>query len=376
MLKKAKVYGLGRQAAPASSADHSAPTIADGEGNDVSERVMRMHIRDILTTLISNRELGYADRFLRPGVQALFLNPGRERHPHILDVVYGEVERFKYEHAGHEERLAACDHVVGLLEDAYSLARVESHEASEQGSCLNDGPRDQPSGGPNRSDTGEMVVIGICGESGSGKTTLARLLSAILRDECNVLHHDNYYRDFSHMSLEEVRSLNFDHPSALDSDLLVEHVDRLKDGLSVRVPRYSFRTGRREGYGDEVRPRRFLIIEGILVFRDERLRERMDLKVFLKTPSELCVLRRIQRDVQERGRTLKDVAQQYMETVRPMAQELVLPSAEWADVTLDDGGYNALATERILDELSNLGAASLFRPGESLWGGQVGPTTL
>jgi uridine kinase len=202
------------------------------------------------------------------------------------------------------------------------------------------------------------MIIGICGGTGSGKTTVAnRILEAVSRDEVIFLQQDSYYRDLDQMPLDYRRKVNFDHPDAIDNDLLVQHVRELKAGRAVELPVYDFKTHARLPETLRTAPRPIIIVEGILVFNDERLRDEMDIKVYVDTPDDIRFIRRLRRDVAERGRTAESVIEQYLATVRPMHMQFVEPSKRHADVIIPEGGHNlvsiALISGRIRERIAD-----------------------
>jgi uridine kinase len=192
-------------------------------------------------------------------------------------------------------------------------------------------------------------VIGVAGGSGSGKTTVVRkIVESIGLDHVTVLDHDRYYRDRNDLRLEERAALNYDHPDALETDLMVRHVRELKSGKAVDVPQYDFTRHARLAETETFQPRRALIVEGILIFTDSGLRDLMDIKVFVDTDSDTRFIRRLQRDVAERGRTMDSVIDQYQSTVKPMHLEFVEPSKRYADVIVPLGGHNTVAVDLLL----------------------------
>ena len=198
-------------------------------------------------------------------------------------------------------------------------------------------------------------VIGVAGGSGSGKTTVVRrIVESLGPEQVTRLDHDRYYRDRNDLRLEERAALNYDHPDALETDLMVAHVRALKAGHSVEAPQYDFTRHARLAQTDEFLPRRALIVEGILVFTDAALRELMDLKVFVDTDSDTRFIRRLQRDVAERGRTMESVIDQYQSTVKPMHLEFVEPSKRYADVIIPLGGHNTVAVDLLLTMLRSV----------------------
>ena len=189
-------------------------------------------------------------------------------------------------------------------------------------------------------------VIGVAGGSGSGKTTVVRrIVDSLGPEHVTLLDHDRYYRDRNDLRLEERAALNYDHPDSLETDLLVRHVRALKAGTAVEAPRYDFTRHARLTEKDMLQPRRALIVEGILIFTDPLLRELMDIKVFVDTDSDTRFIRRLQRDVAERGRTMESVIDQYQSTVKPMHLEFVEPSKRYADVIIPLGGHNTVAVD-------------------------------
>lgn len=193
------------------------------------------------------------------------------------------------------------------------------------------------------------VVIGIAGGSGSGKTTVVRRLMASLGDaHVSVLEHDRYYRDRSDLRLEERASLNYDHPDSLETDLLVAHVRALRAGQAIEAPQYDFARHNRLDIRDVIAPRAAIIVEGILIYEHKALRELMDVKVFVDADDDTRFIRRLQRDVAERGRTVQSVIDQYLGTVKPMHLEFVEPSKRYADIIVPQGGHNDVAIEMLL----------------------------
>ena len=199
------------------------------------------------------------------------------------------------------------------------------------------------------------VVIGVAGGSGSGKTTVVRrIVESLGDDRVTVLEHDRYYRDRSDLRLEERAALNYDHPDSLETDLMVEHVRQLRDGETVEVPTYDFARYARKAATERVHPRPAIIVEGILIYTDARLRDLMDVKVFVDTDGDTRFIRRLQRDVAERGRTMQSVIDQYLGTVKPMHLEFVEPSKRYADIIIPVGGYNSVAIDLMLTLLRSL----------------------
>jgi len=198
-------------------------------------------------------------------------------------------------------------------------------------------------------------VIGVAGGSGSGKTTVVRrIVDSLGPEHVTLLQHDRYYRDRNDLRLEERAALNYDHPNSLETDLLVRHVQELKSGNPVQVPAYDFTRHARLTETETFQPRRALIVEGILVFTDAALRDLMDIKVFVDTDSDTRFIRRLQRDVAERGRTMDSVIDQYQGTVKPMHREFVEPSKRYADVIVPLGGHNTVAVDLLLTMLRSV----------------------
>ncbi len=199
------------------------------------------------------------------------------------------------------------------------------------------------------------VVIGIAGGSGSGKSTvLHRIMKAFGRDKISVLDHDSYYVDLSHLSPEERGNFNFDHPDALETELMQEHLQQLMVGDSVEKPTYDFTTHAR---GDEVtlvKPQPVIIVEGILVLAESELVDLMDIKIFVDTADDIRLMRRIRRDIHERGRSIENVLRQYERTVRPMHLKFVEPSKRKADIIIPRGGHNTVAIEMLLVRIEKL----------------------
>jgi uridine kinase len=199
------------------------------------------------------------------------------------------------------------------------------------------------------------LVVGIAGGTGSGKTTVARTITAALPVESvAMIEYDAYYRDRPDLPPDERSQQNFDHPDALDSDLLVEHLSALKAGKRVEIPIYDFKTHRRRTESRPIEPAPVIIVEGILVFVDPRIRERLDMKIFVDTDSDIRAFRRIRRDMEHRGRTFDSIREQYYRTVRPMHLQFVEPSKRWADLIIPEGGNNRVALDLIIAKLKSV----------------------
>jgi uridine kinase len=198
----------------------------------------------------------------------------------------------------------------------------------------------------------KRITIGIAGGTGSGKTTIARAIAAALpQDRITLLEHDWYYKDASDQSPEERALLNFDHPESLDTSLLVEHVRALKDGAPVDVPQYDFLTHARLAQRRRLEPTPIVIVEGILVFTEAELRDLFDVKIFVDTDADIRLMRRIRRDIEQRGRSFQSIREQYYRTVRPMHLQFVEPSKRWADVIIPEGGNNQVALDLVVHRL-------------------------
>jgi len=200
-------------------------------------------------------------------------------------------------------------------------------------------------------------VIGVAGGSGSGKTTVVRRIVESIGDgQVVVLEHDRYYRDRNELRLEERAALNYDHPDSLETDLLVQHVEALRDGRRVEVPRYDFARYVRHAAAEAIEPRRAIIVEGILIYTDAALRRLMDVKVFVDTDDDTRFIRRLERDIAERGRTVQSVIDQYLSTVKPMHLEFVEPSKRYADIIIPQGGHNVVAIDMLMTLIRSLTA--------------------
>lgn len=196
------------------------------------------------------------------------------------------------------------------------------------------------------------IMIGIAGGSGSGKTTLAdKLMESFGEDEVSILRHDSYYKRHDELSYEERTKLNYDHPDAFDTELLCYHIQELKAGHTVEVPVYDYSVHNRSAETVLVRPAPVIVLEGILIFVEPRLCDLMEIKVFVDTDADVRILRRILRDVKERGRSLDSVITQYLTTVKPMHEQFVEPSKRRADIIIPNGGQNAVALEMLIERV-------------------------
>ncbi len=208
------------------------------------------------------------------------------------------------------------------------------------------------------------LIIGISGGTGSGKTTVAnRILETVEANEVVFIQQDSYYRNLKDLPLDYRQVANFDHPDALDNDLLVNHVRKLKAGEPIELPIYNFRTHTRANETRQVQPKPIVIVEGILIFADARLLEQMDVKVFVDTPDDIRFIRRLRRDIAERGRTVESVIEQYVATVRPMHMQFVEPSKRHADVIIPEGGHNLVSIDLISGKIRERLAGALTPAG-------------
>ena len=197
----------------------------------------------------------------------------------------------------------------------------------------------------------KILVIGIAGGTGSGKTTLMKNLIARFGDVVTVLSHDNYYRRHDELTYEERSALNYDEPAAMETELMVRHLDALRHWQEIDCPVYDFSVHNRSDETIRVVPRKVIIVEGILIFADEALRNLMDIKIFVDTDADVRLCRRIKRDVNKRGRTLESVLTQYQTTVKPMHEKYVEPSKKYADLVVPEGGKNFVALDMIMDRI-------------------------
>ncbi|MGI6344318.1 MAG: uridine kinase [Bacillota bacterium] len=197
----------------------------------------------------------------------------------------------------------------------------------------------------------QPYLVGIAGGSGSGKSTLSGRLCQALPDQVTLIRHDNYYRDQKHLPLVERLKTNYDHPLAFETDLLIEHLQTLREGKAVYMPEYDFTNHVRRETEVRVEPRRIIMLEGILILENAQLRELLDLKLYVDTDSDIRILRRLVRDVNERGRSVESVIDQYLNTVKPMHEQFVEPSKRYADIIVPEGGKNQVAIDMIVSRL-------------------------
>jgi uridine kinase len=208
------------------------------------------------------------------------------------------------------------------------------------------------------------LIIGIAGGSGSGKTTVANKVRAQLRaGEALLLEHDAYYRDRPDLTYEQRCLLNFDHPDSLESELLVQHLRQLREGATVELPLYDFKTHRRSSETRQAAPTPVIIVEGILVFAEEALRRELDVRIYVDTDADIRAFRRIRRDIEQRGRTFESVREQYYKTVRPMHLQFVEPSKRYAHVIIPEGGQNQVGIDLVTALLSLRGASGYTADG-------------
>ena len=199
-----------------------------------------------------------------------------------------------------------------------------------------------------------VIVIGIAGGTGSGKSTMIQKIKEEFNDNITILSHDFYYRRHDQLTYEERTQLNYDHPDAIETDLMIEHVRQLRQWKPVRRPVYDFTIHNRVDETVEVHPAKVVVVEGILIFENKELRDLCDIKVFIDTDADVRILRRILRDVSERGRTLDSVITQYLTTVKPMHEQFVEPSKKYADIIVPEGGYNRVALEMLNERIHSL----------------------
>ena len=196
-----------------------------------------------------------------------------------------------------------------------------------------------------------ILVIGIAGGTGSGKTTLMKNLISRFEDVVTVISHDNYYKRHDDMTYEERSKLNYDEPSAFDTSLMVYHLDQLRHGYSIECPVYDFTVHNRSSETIHIVPKKVIIVEGILIFENEELRNLMDIRIFVDTDADIRLCRRIKRDVNKRGRTLESVLEQYQQTVKPMHEQYVEPSKKYAHIVVPEGGKNLVALDMIVGRI-------------------------
>lgn len=199
------------------------------------------------------------------------------------------------------------------------------------------------------------VVIGVCGGTGSGKSTVAKaIFKSLPEDNILIIEQDAYYKDQSNLTYEERVKTNYDHPLAFDTELLIEHIKQLCEHKAINKPIYNFSKHNRETESIHVKPREIIIIEGIMILEDERLRELMDIKIFVDTDADVRIIRRITRDINERGRTLESVIDQYLTTVKPAHEQFIEPMKKYADIIIPEGGYNKVAIDLMTTKVMSI----------------------
>ena len=197
----------------------------------------------------------------------------------------------------------------------------------------------------------KILVIGIAGGTGSGKTTLMKRIVEQFGDVVTVLSHDNYYRRLDHLALEERRKVNYDEPQALETELMSQHLELLRQGQAIDCPVYDFAQHNRSNETTHIVPRQVIIVEGILIFENEDLRNLMDIRIFVDTDADIRLCRRIKRDVTKRGRSMESVLEQYQATVKPMHEKYVEPSKKYAHIVVPEGGKNVVALDMIMGRI-------------------------
>ena len=196
------------------------------------------------------------------------------------------------------------------------------------------------------------MTIGIAGGTGSGKTTITRRLVEAFGSDVTVLYHDNYYKAHDDLPYADRAKLHYDHPNAFDTELMARQLAQLRAGQTVRCPVYDYTIHNRSGETLEVPPARVILVEGILIFESALLRDQMDIKLYVDTDADVRILRRIVRDVRDRGRSLESVVNQYLETVKPMHEQFVEPSKRYADLIIPEGGHNTVALEMVMQRIA------------------------
>ncbi len=198
------------------------------------------------------------------------------------------------------------------------------------------------------------VVIGIAGGTGSGKTTITKAIQKEIKQNINIISQDAYYRSLDNIPFDERAKNNYDHPNSFDNELLIYHIRELKKSHSIQIPVYDFTQHIRKEETNLCQPSKVIVVEGILIFENKKLRDEMDIKIFVDTDSDIRILRRIKRDMVERGRSLESIMKQYEDTVRPMHIEFVEPSKRFANVILPEGGFNSIGIDMIIAKLKSI----------------------
>ena len=200
----------------------------------------------------------------------------------------------------------------------------------------------------------DPIIIGIAGGTGSGKSTLADNIKKEFAHNITMLSHDYYYKGHSDLPFEERTKLNYDHPDSIETSLLIEHLKELKKGNSINRPEYSFVEHQRTEKTVEVTPKKVIIVDGILIFENKELRDMIDIKIFVDTEADIRFIRRLLRDVEDRGRSLNSVVSQYCTTVKPMHEQFVEPSKKYADIIVPECGYNVVALNMIIEKIRSI----------------------
>lgn len=199
------------------------------------------------------------------------------------------------------------------------------------------------------------LTVGICGGTGSGKTTITnRLISALSEQSVVLLQQDHYYKDLSHLTFEQRTKVNFDHPDSIETPLMIQQLQALREGRAIDRPMYDFTQHRRLAETVRVEPRPAVLLEGILIFENAEVRKLLDIKIFVDTDADIRFIRRLRRDVRERGRTVESVVEQYLTTVRPMHNEFIEPSKRYADVIIPEGGHNEVGIDLVIQKIKSL----------------------
>lgn len=198
---------------------------------------------------------------------------------------------------------------------------------------------------------GDVITIGIAGGTGSGKTTITRRIMQEFGGDVSVVYHDNYYKRHDNLTYDERTKLNYDHPNAFDTPLLIEHLEALRAGQAVECPIYDYTVHNRSENTVTIRPAKVIVVEGILIFAEPELRKRMDIKIFVDTDADVRILRRIVRDTRDRGRDLESIVTQYLTTVKPMHEMFVEPSKRNADIIIPEGGHNQVAIDFVMERI-------------------------
>jgi len=203
--------------------------------------------------------------------------------------------------------------------------------------------------------TNKSYIVGIAGGTGSGKTTVTdNIVAGIGHDHVVIIDHDSYYRDISTFGGLTPDQVNYDHPSSLETPMLIEHINMLKNGTAIHKPLYDFTTHKRKKETLYIEPKKIIIVDGILIYSEEKLRELFDLKIFVDTDADERIIRRIKRDLLERGRSLESIIDQYLNTVKPMHLQFVEPSKRWADIIIPQGGNNKIAVDTMISKIKSM----------------------